>query len=371
MSENLKPVYKTGDSVASIMASNEAAASIPTPTPAPAPEPAPTPSPDPVAATPAPSPEPTPTPTPEVPVETNVSNFSFGNIDDPEPTPAPAATPAAADWKDTIKGVDRNEVLKALGVNEFAIEINDHLTNGGDAADYISAKFIDYNKISDADIVKGDLKKQYPHFTPQQVDLMFNRRYSVAEDAEPEDKEYASLQLSADAHNSRQTKIQEQQKFKIPTPVQSVNEQAALEEQRRNIEAASQWFAEHEATKSLLSSKRVALNLGDNGTFNFNVDRPELLMKAITDPSTWQKLTLNKQGEPDVAKMQKIALYAANPDQFENDLVNYGKSLALPALLKEGQNVTPGAKVIPVQGDKVDEKTAWKTQARSGTIGGR
>ena len=367
-----KPVYKTGESVGNIVATNESIAA--TPTLAPTPEPAP-PVPDPVApAAAVPDTPAAPTPTPEV-VEPNVSKFSFGDFD----TPAPAATvtetpaaPAATNWKDALKSADPKEILKELGFNEFAIEINEHLKNGGDAADYLSAKAVDYNKISDADILKADLKKQYPSFTADQINLLFEDKYDTSEEVDDRKKQIKELNLQADAYNSRQAKISEQQKFKIPVSaqVQNSEQQAAItQQQQAQVEAARQWFAEHEATKNLINSKRVALSLGDNGTFNFNIERPELLMKAVTDGETWQKLTLNKQGEPDVAKMQKIALYAFNPEQFENDLVNYGKSLALPKILEEGQNITPGAKVIPVQGANVQEKDLWKT-AKSSTIGG-
>ncbi len=372
--ESVKPVYRTGESVGNIVATNDSLVANPTPTPTP--EPAP-PVADPTPAPAAVTPEPIVTPTPEPAVaEPNVSNFKFDGIE-PEPTQTPAATQpttTVVDWKDEIKKADTKEkILKELGFNEFAIEINEHLKNGGDAADYLQAKAVDYNKISDAEIVKADLKKQYPNFTPNQIDLMFSRRYGVSEDASDEDKEYAGLQLAADGHQKRQALISEQQKFKIPTavPVDKGEQQAAQIAQQQQAEAIHQWFSEHEATKNLINSKRVALNLGGNGTFNFNIERPELLMKAVTDAQTWQRINLNKQGEPDVAKMQKIALYAYNPEQFENDLVNYGKSLALPQVLREGQNITPQAKVIPVQGANVSEKDKWRTEARSGTVGGR
>jgi hypothetical protein len=117
-----------------------------------------------------------------------------------------------------------------------------------------------------------------------------------------------------------------------------------------------------------MTSKRVALNLGENGTFNFDVSQPDFITKAITDPATWGKLTATKTGEPDVVKLQKIVLYAANPEQYENDLVNYGKTLKLPELVDEGRNITKPNNVIPMQSMN-QGKVDWNA-AKTGKVGG-
>jgi len=244
--------------------------------------------------------------------------------------------------------------------------------------DYLNAKAIDYNKVSDESLVKADLQKQYPTFSPQQIDLMFNRKYVVPEHAEQEDKEFAELQLKADAHNTRQQKIAEQQRFKIAEPVQQ-NQEAQVQqaaEQRRQMEETFKWYQENEATKNLMTSKRVAIDLGEDGNFNYAIDKPEALMKGILDGETWRRMTSVNPKEsdvtkliPDVAKLQRLVLAASNPN-YEKDLVNYGKSLALPKLVAEGQNISQPAKVIPPQNPNLTEKEAWKN-ARTSTVGGR
>lgn len=369
-----KPVYKTGDSLGSILKANEASTSQPAPTVTPTPsESVVTPSGDIKPAETPITPETTPT------SEPNVSNFKIEGFDTPETpevtvtTTQPESQPQVKSWKEALSDEnDRKEILKELGITDFALEVSKHQLNGGDPADYFHAKAVDYNKMSDESLLKDKLTKENPFANPDQINLLYKRKYGTTEDMVDEDKEFMELQQKSDAYKERQQRIAEQAKFKIAAPIQFDNkeqEQKEAAEQQRQIEAVRKWYAENEATKSLMTSKRVALNLGDNGTFNFNVERPELLMKAITDTETWQKLTSNKQGEPDVAKMQKIALYAFNPEQFENDLVSYGKSLALPGLIREGQNIAPSAKVIPVQSPNVEEKELWKN-ARTSTVGG-
>lgn len=317
------------------------------------------------------------TPTPETPItetpqEDNISNFSFGaEIIETPTTETPAATPAVFNFDEEIKKIDRKELLKKVGVNDFAIEIDEHLSKGGNAIDYLNAKSIDYNKVSDETIVKSDLQKQYPTFTSQQIDLMFNRKYAVAEDALEGDKEFAELQLKADAHNSRQAKITEQQKFKIPdTPILHTDEayeqwKQEQQSQPQLIEKVKNYFLNHEATKILNESKRVTVTLGEGvAPFNFNVDKPEMITRNLTDGGEmWGKLTSTKTGEPDVPKQQLITLFAANPQKFMQDIFNYGLSTGQRKLVTEGQNATkPTTPVHSITGEKATYST--------GTYGG-
>ena len=377
MSEVEKPIYQSGSSVGKILADNAAVAEQPA---APATPETPIVATQPAVATPSVESPATPITTPAEPVvvtepEKNVSVFKFDEFEQPAVvTPATPQTPAqpTVDWREEIKR-DPKAVLKEIGFNDFAIEINEHIKNGGDPADYLAAKSIDYSKISDNDLLKEDIRKQYPTLSPSQINLMFNRKYTPAEDALEEDKEFFTAQLQADAYRVRQSKIAEQQKFKIAAPiVQSNNNEQQRQQQEADqlaqSEATRKWFNEHEASKSLMTSKRVTLNLGENGKFNFDISKPEFVTKAMTDGTLWQKLTSTKQGEPDVMKLQKIILYASNPEQFENDLVNYGRSLSLPNLVAEGQNITIPGKVMPMTPENKG-KVDWSA-ARTGKVGG-
>jgi len=269
-----------------------------------------------------------------------------------------------------IKKVDTKELLKKLGISEFAIEIDQHIKSGGQPIDYLQAKAVDYNKITDDALLKDDLRKQYPQFDARQIDLMFNRKYGVSDDALDEDKEFATLQLQADAYKIRQTKIAEQQKFKISdTPIPQKDE--AYEQWKQNreqiatqAEQVRDFYLTHEATKKLNESKRVAISLGENvPPFNFNIDKPELITKAFTDDGTiWRKLTSTPQGEPDVAKQQLIALFTFNPQKFIQEVFNYGKQRGgRHELVEEGQNAQrPQAKVATMQTDDVQNVTVKK-----------
>lgn len=300
---------------------------------------------------------------PTVAEEVGSSSFSIALEGEETPTDsgaAPAAVqPASFDWKAEIKKVDKSELLKELGFNEFALELNEHLSRGGNAIDYLNAKAIDYNQVSDEALIKEDLRKQYPTLTPSQVELMYNRRYNVSEDAMDEDREFVEIQKKADAHKLRSAKIQEQQSFKIPESSVPQKDEAYeqwkqyKEESEAYVEKLTKFFVEHPATKSLNESKRVAIDLGkDVPAFNFNIDRPELITQTFTDGGKiWQKITSTATGEPDVQKQQLISLFAFNPSKFMQEIFNYGQQMGVRnKIVAEGQNAQkPQAVVMPLE----------------------
>ena len=321
---------------------------------------------------------------PEAQVEENVTAFSIPNYGD-EPaeevsTEGQSAPVQVTDWREELKKSDPKEILKELGYDEFVADFAEFRKNGGDAYKFLEAKAFDWNNVSHTDLVFDELKLQYPNLTDDKIEKLYQARYKQTEFAADEDKEVGLIQLEADAELVRQKRIQEQQQFRIPevSRPQEVDNQLQYAEQERLLaeqqQQVLQFFREHDATKSLLESKRVAIDLGDNGKFNFNIDKPENLMAVALDGEKWQRaISVNPQEAdpakliPDVAKLQKIALVALNPN-YEKDLVNYGKSLGLKAIIEEGQNARRPVGSAPAQpNESLGE--AFGSRAKMGTIG--
>ena len=322
---------------------------------------------------------------PEAQVEENVTAFSIPNFGD-EPAEESSTEPQASasvqvvDWREQLKKSDPKEILKELGYDEFVADFAEFRKNGGDAYKFLEAKAFDWNNVSHTDLVFDELKLQYPNLSDDKIEKLYQARYKQTEFAADEDKEVGLIQLEADAELVRQKRIHEQQQFRIPevSRPQEVDNQLQYAEQERLLaeqqQQVLQFFREHDATKSLLESKRVAIDLGDNGRFNFNIDKPENLMAVALDGEKWQRaISVNPQEAdpakliPDVAKLQKIALVALNPN-YEKDLVNYGKSLGLKAIIEEGQNARRPVGSVPAQpNESLGE--AFGSRAKMGTIG--
>jgi hypothetical protein len=326
-----------------------------------------------VATPPVETPTPNGTETPVVvtpPVEENVSTFNLDNGEQGTTqvtTPATPATPAPTtyNWKEEIKKVQEDEVLKEVGLTSFQIELNKHIKNGGDPSDFLSAKALDWTKVSDEDLIKQDYRKQFPNLTSEEVGRLFNRKYGLSDIMNDEDKEDALLQLKADAHIKRQDKIAEQQKFKISeaVPVPKDEEYDAWKENRdaqaQRIQQTKDFITNHTAIKTLHESKRVTVNVGEGiAPFNFSVDKPELITQTLTDDGTsWGRLTSTKTGEPDVEKQQLLTLFAHNPQKFIQDIFGYGMSYGRKKVVEEGQNAHLPNRTVP--GGNIDAKPTY------------
>jgi len=315
-------------------------------------------------------------------LEENQASFSMPSFDgDSNEDEEGEAAAAIVDWKEELKKANPKDILKELGYDDFVAEFAEFRKNGGDAYKYLEAKAFDWETVNHQDLVLDELKLQYPHLTDDKIEKLYQAKYKQSEYASDDDKEIGSIQLEADAELIRQKRIAEQKTFQIPDVMnsQEVNQfQERMAEQQKieseRVQQALQFFKEHDATKNLMESKRVAIDLGDNGKFNFTVDKPETLMAVALDSEKWQRaIAVNPQEAdpskliPDVAKLQKIALVALNPN-YEKDLVNYGKSLGLKTIVEEGQNARRPVGSTPAQPNESFAE-AIKNRAKVGVLG--
>lgn len=315
-------------------------------------------------------------------LEENQASFSMPSFDG-ESNEGEEGEAAAniIDWKEELKKANPKDILKELGYDDFVAEFAEFRKNGGDAYKYLEAKAFDWETVNHQDLVLDELKLQYPHLADDKIEKLYQAKYKLSEYASEEDKEVGLIQLEADAELIRQKRIVEQKAFQIPElsrsqeAIEVQNRMAEQQEiQAQQVQQALQFFKEHEATKNLMESKRVAIDLGDNGKFNFTVDKPETLMAVALDSEKWQRaIAVNPQEAdpskliPDVAKLQKIALVALNPN-YEKDLVNYGKSLGLKTIVEEGQNARRPVGSTPAQPNESFAE-AIKNRAKVGVLG--
>lgn len=318
----------------------------------------------------------------QAPLEENQASFSMPTFDG-EGNEGEEGEAAATiiDWKEELKKANPKDILKELGYDDFVAEFAEFRKNGGDAYKYLEAKAFDWETVNHQDLVLDELKLQYPHLADDKIEKLYQAKYKLSEYASEEDKEVGLIQLEADAELIRQKRIVEQKAFQIPDVARSqeaIDTQNRMAEQQeiqaQQVQQALQFFKEHEATRNLMESKRVAIDLGDNGKFNFTVDKPETLMAVALDSEKWQRaIAVNPQEAdpskliPDVAKLQKIALVALNPN-YEKDLVNYGKSLGLKTIVEEGQNARRPVGSTPAQPNESFAE-AIKNRAKVGVLG--
>ncbi len=291
-------------------------------------------------------------------LEENVSEFNIEVVGEPAVTPPVELAQPSFNLDEEIKKIDRKELLKKAGVSDFAIEMDEYLAKGGRADDYITKRGVDWTKVSDEELIKQDLKKIYTDASQQQIDRLYSKKYSQQEIDSDEDKEDGLLLMKSEARRIRDTKIAEQNSFKIPDAIipppsyeaEYLQWKQQQESQPALMKQLNEFYQNHEATKRLNESKRVAINLGEGvPAFNFSINNPEALNRMFVDGGeTWSKLTSTQSGEPDVQKQHQIALFAYNPQKYVQDIFNYGVQIGKKKLVDEGQNAQrPQTKAQP------------------------
>lgn len=312
------------------------------------------------------------------PVEENVGTFdiNFGEENSTQDEPA-QQTQTFTDWKAALKSADRKEILKELGISEFADEINEHIKKGGKPADYITAKGINWNEVPDLDLVRADFDAKYPNLTKEEKAYLFNKKYVANIDIDDEEIVMSKgIDLKTAAYDIRQKRIAEQQSFKIPEVEQPeqdadyISWKQSQQELNTHRESFKNFLSNHEATKNLLQNKRVAIKVDDKGnTFNFGVNKPEAILNALTDGgNTWRKLMNNAQGEPDIQKQHLVMLFASDPERFVGQIFNYGKMQGVKQKVTENSNPLPPSGTQPRNEVTTTEREAWKN-AKSSKLG--
>lgn len=278
--------------------------------------------------------------------------------------------PQTQNIDDFIKTADKKEILKKLGFNDFQIKLAEYVDNGGTEHEFMQSQATDWNKIDDLSLIKSDYQKQFPNFTPQQIEKYVNKKYGISEFANEEEKDDAMLMLSADAYALRQRKIQEQSQFKFPE--RQVQHQQAQQPQvdPAEIEKAQklqQYFNNHPSTQGLVQSKRVAIQLPVEGAkpINYNID-PQLVMGVLFDPKVNDQFGKTQSGEPDVQLAYELALFKMNPTQFKKDIYNAGKQAGHRVEVEKAQNISKpnGTPQMPSKETKAE---AWANRAKIST----
>ncbi len=181
-------------------------------------------------------------------------------------------------WKEAIKDVPEDDLAEMLGDDDFMKGMRKHIKNGGSPTDYIYAKGINWEKVDDAALLKGELKNEFPDATEAQLQRLFNKKYNQTDLADEEDKEDGLLLMKSDARKVRANKIAEQQKYKIPDAriiiAPQIETSPADEQAKERYKKDIEFIHNSNVTKQLFESKRVAIEIADGVKLNMGIKNP-------------------------------------------------------------------------------------------------
>jgi hypothetical protein len=249
----------------------------------------------------------------------------------PEPEPARASEPAREyQWKD--------DFIK--GVVEF-------YEKTGDITPYLQAKLVDFNGMSDEEVMRRNLREQYPDVSEKAFERLYKQqivdKFKLdSEEWGEEDSDLGRELLKAEATKARQKYIEWQNGFMAPEPV--VSDEAKQEEAQ--LKEAFQKFEQdvrtNKMTSQLLNDKRIAIKVGD-AEFNYELSNPNEMVDLTLDNNKFFSQFAAGDGQLDYSKWYKTVAYSQNPELFEKALINYGKTLGREEVTKEIKNPSSNA----------------------------
>ncbi len=286
-------------------------------------------------------------------------------------------------FEEVLKSQPRNAVLKALGLNDKTIsvlgELNDldEKTIGllvahkdGKEADYLRELTTDYSKMSSEEVMRHQLRLDYPKASQKQLDALFKKEVTEAYNLDSDDKddvEEGQMLLDAKADKHRDSFIEKQKDFLVPKyepkqPEKPDNTQE-LEVEKRNA-AYKEKVNSSQFYKDIATNKSISIGDGDE-KFTFPVE-PSELSDILFNTDKWieTQYDVERDTEGNVTKVEPkvehqllVAAVAKNGMKLFEAYAQHLKSLG-------------GKKVVDTieNAKKSDSSTETKSEKQPSTV---
>lgn len=291
-----------------------------------------------------------------------------GQVDTEQPTAAEVR------WQEIIKKEATETVLKELGFDDKVAGFLNHWKSGGDIQEYLREMATDYTKMPAEDVMRRQLRNEYPEASERQLELLFEeevlRRYNIHPEDNSEDEiERGKELLEVKAMKYRKDLIANQQKYLLPPAPQ--NDPSAFEpdtqaiEQQRIIEDTKKSVLDSQPFRQVLSTNKLTIGEGDEA-FQFPVDAKELPDIIYDSEKFLNSMFTVEQGKDgkvslkaDPEKQMLVAAVAKHGKQLFVELAKHYKAIGgkkaiepienpstpqgVKATNTDAQNLTPAA----------------------------
>lgn len=299
-------------------------------------------------ANPEPTPEPAPEPTPAETTETVTTEVvtpapAPEPVQQPTPTPAEMApNPVEVSLEEVLKKADRKEVFKLLGADEFDIDFIDNRKNGGDPYKYLEVKTRDWNKMTDLEVLRYDLKQKYPGLDADQFELlteqMIAKPYKLGEEfADEREKAAAELMMKISADEKRKLYSEQDKAYVIPGREPDKEVERLMAQAQQAKQDFIDMVTESEITKALQTDARVTAGEGEYATA-IPVD-PAKILSYVTEEGKFFTLLNDEKGQLDLKKTYKLIAFAMDQAGYDKTLVDRGKSLGVKSEVDDIHNI--------------------------------
>jgi hypothetical protein len=251
-----------------------------------------------------------------------------------------SVTPEAGTQEDTNQEAP-TEPSEYKFKDDFIKKAVEYYETYGTLQPYLEAATVDYDSVSDLDLVKAEFDKQNSDLSERARTKLFEKeleKYNL--DAyDEDDAEVGKALLMRDANKLRRNLKEEQQKF-----IQSIQPAAQEQVQQFSQEEIEAQQAQARATvqsgiSNVVKDNLIKLEANGEG-INYQVADTSKIVDYAIDSSKFLS-TFAKDGNVDWDKWTKVVAFAENPTQFISELIKHGKSLGRKAMEAELKNVTP------------------------------
>jgi hypothetical protein len=309
-------------------------------------------------------------------------------IETPPPTPPEAVQAPAAvqpNWQEVLRNQQPDDVLKTLGYDEKAVgflkKFNDLdpkmqaflnvWESGGDIKEYLQELTTDYGKMSAEDVMRHQLRREYPKASQQQLDALYKREvvkaYSL-DSLDDEEVEEGRALLEAKAEKYRESFVQSQQNKLLPQPPQkpdnSEAEAKAEAERVKQFEAYKSQVTGHNLYREISAAKAYTIGEGDE-KFSFPVEPQDLQEVLFTDK--WQENMFDKDGNANVEHQLLLATVNKYGANFIKELAKHFKSVGGQKAIEPIENASKPDGGTPAKSDAPPQSPA-EAMARFGQV---
>lgn len=336
---------------------------------------------------------PQPTEVPPAVTATETSNGAEANLETPSPevveekvkTPKKEEEPVQQQsWQEVLRNQQPDVVLKELGYDEKAVQLLGQLKEldpkvlafieaykEGKHIEYVQEWTTDYGKMSAEEVMRHQLRREYPKASQQQLDALYKREvvkaYSLDSEDEDELAEGQAL-LEAKADKYREVFIKEQETKLLPKaappPDNSEAEAKAEAERVKQFEAYKSSVTGHELFRNISSSKVYSFGDGDE-KFNFPVDPNSLQEVLFTDK--WQENMFDKSGKPNVEHQLLVATVNKYGVSFFKEMAKHFKAIGGQKAIEPIENANKPSAGTPSPSE-IAPKTPAEAMAKFGRL---
>jgi hypothetical protein len=293
-------------------------------------------------------------------------------------------------WQEVLKNQQPDEVLKELGYNNesvrFLNQIKDadpkvlHFLNlwkndQNALKDYISEMNTDYSQLSSEEVMRRQLKEEYPKASEKQLDVIFKKeivdKYNL-DSADDDLVEEGKTLLDAVAEKYREKLVEKQQEILLPSYAKEQINQDELAQ--KEFEKYQNTLLGNQLTKDLLQNKILSVGEGDD-KFNYGLSNPEVVVNNLFDSNSWANKMFdivkdsngNEEYVPNIEKQLLISAILEDHKGFLKEMAKHYKSLGGKSFSDSLDNPSNSGSYSPAKSNS-EPKSPAEWMARTGRL---